>query len=135
MFLAHHGKSNYFINWDDDTQLSSKTTYNKNNDDDDAAAAIDRLSQLNTHQNDEQTWVADAGSARTARLQASDVVDDVEYSKRRNDALFLGKFLMNIIIVSFAKPISKDHTGRGVGQICLRIMNRKKTSFSNLHFL
>lgn len=86
--------------------MSSKTTYNNNDDED--AAAIDRLSQLNTHQNVEQPWLTDAASARAARLQANDVNDDAERSRRRNDALFLGKLLMIVIRVSLTRLISVE---------------------------
>lgn len=78
------------ISSDDEAALSSRTAYTNN--DDDADAAIDRLSKLKAYHNVEQPWLTDETSARAARLQANDALEDVERSKRRNDALFLGKF-------------------------------------------
>ena len=79
------------ISSDDEAALSSRTTYT-NNDDDAVDAAIRRLSSSKAYHNVEQPWLKDEASARAARLQTNEALEDVERSKRRNDALFLGKF-------------------------------------------
>jgi hypothetical protein len=72
------------ISTNDESESLSKT-----NSDDDTDANIDRLSQTNENQGNAESWPKDDATGRIARLQANDVSDDTERSKRRNDALFL----------------------------------------------
>lgn len=89
-FLGHKAKSNYMINSDDEAALSSRRIFN--NDDDNADTVID---QLNAYHKVKQPWLTDETSARAERLQANEISDNVDRSKRRNDALFLGKYPLN----------------------------------------
>lgn len=86
------------ISPDDETESLSQT-----NDNDDTDAAIDRLSGINGNRVVDETWLTDGSSARAARLQADEALVDSERSKRRNDALFLGKFSIDMVIVSLDK--------------------------------
>ncbi len=64
----------------------------KTNLDEDADDVIDTFSQLNGKNAIDGSWLKDTATGRIERLQSNEVSDDIERKKRRNDALFLGKF-------------------------------------------
>lgn len=87
IFLGNEEKANYMISSNDERRLSSKTHPN-----DDPDAVIDSFSQINEKNPIDESWQEDTATVRAERLQSNEVSDDVERQKRRNDALFLGKF-------------------------------------------
>jgi len=67
------------------------------NDDSEIPASIDKISQYNNEYLLEKPWNVNNPIERFERLQSNAELNSVERKKRRNDTLFVGKFLEEIL--------------------------------------
>ncbi len=61
---------------------------------DERGAEIDTVSLSLENPGNSAAWNPDSADSILARLQSNDALNDSEQRKRRNDTLFLGKFLL-----------------------------------------
>jgi len=61
---------------------------------DERDAEIDTVSLSLENPGNSAAWNSDSANSILARLQSNDALNDSEQRKRRNDTLFLGKFLL-----------------------------------------
>lgn len=75
-------------------------TKSKLKDDSEIQPSINENSQIDNQPVVEEPWPTDQSYSRVERLQSSEELNSVERKRRRNDTLFIGKFLSNIEIKS-----------------------------------
>lgn len=56
-------------------------------------AYADQSSNLKYQQYLDEPWVVDSATVRIARLQSNAALNSIQIKKRRNDTLFMGRFL------------------------------------------
>jgi len=73
----------------DEQNVLDQPIETKLNENGDLEASIDKLSQSNNKELNEEPWIVDEVTARVARLQSNPTLNTNERNKRRNDTLFL----------------------------------------------
>jgi len=69
---------------------------NKFYDDSELYASIDKIAQNTNEPFLEEPWIVQSALERVERLQSNAELNSIERKKRRNDTLFIGKFLYKI---------------------------------------
>ncbi len=89
-FIADRRELEHLTSSNLDKRKSNKNSINN----DDTDEEIDRLAQLDVDPASKELWTANNAVVQAERLQANGFETDIEQKQRRNDVLFLGKFLL-----------------------------------------